>query len=100
MKLNLFHAVLVVLFLVSCKKEPQQTTYEEGISSRLAEKRFKTISNVVYQYTFDIPEKKEIPIEASATIQFNVSDTSEDLALDFTEKTIHSIHVNSKKVTT
>lgn len=98
MTLNLFRIVFILSLLMACKKEPQPIVYEKGISLELAEKRFKTISNVTYQYIFDIPETKTESIEASTTIQFNLSDKSEDLALDFTEKTIHSIDVNAEKI--
>ncbi len=96
MKSLIRYTFLVLYFFI--QKGYSQTTYESGISFALAQERANSISNITYAYTFDIPEEKSLPIEASAQIQFHLSDPSKDIALDFTEKTVHSLDINSQKI--
>ncbi len=73
--------VLALILIFSCNS--RKDVLEEGISRALADHRKEVIDNVVYQLHFDIPERKEEPIEAELQLSFTLSGRSEDLILDF-----------------
>lgn len=94
---QLYYTLISLCFFIFNQISYGQTSYESGISLSLAQQRAQVISNITYTYTFDIPEEKKAPIEASAQIQFSLSDISQDIALDFTEKTVHNLTINTQK---
>ena len=74
-------AILAVLAAPSCSSPPDTSP---GVSRELALHRARTISNVRYGLSFDIPEDPREPITAVESIHFALSDASQTLVLDFT----------------
>lgn len=79
MKKILWIALLPIAF--SCKKEFPLP--EKGVSLALNDFRKSTISDVNYTLWFDIPEGKTAAIEGRTTIEFNLTDDSQPLVIDF-----------------
>lgn len=73
---------------------------ERGVSEELAVFRKQQISNVSYDLSFVIPDKKSQEIESNLVVEFKLSDLSRPLYLDFNEKSenLKSVLVNGKKV--
>ena len=71
---------------------------EPGISLELAQFRKANISDITYELYFNIPEEQTESIGASATIIFNLKDSSHDIQLDFREsqKLLNSISINGE----
>jgi aminopeptidase N len=99
----------VALLLMSCGREmPAQTVDDSGIrDSRLAvdaldkntaDARKARISNLEYDALIDIAASEE-EIVGELRIQFDLSDASSDLTLDFTGGTLSSMLVNGKAIT-
>ncbi|MBS0031125.1 aminopeptidase [Chitinophaga sp. 2R12] len=70
-----------------------------GVSLELAQYRYAVIRDVSYTLHFSIPETKSEPIPAKEKIQFQLTDVSQPLQLDFKQTTaqISSITVNGKQ---
>ncbi|MFT7899461.1 M1 family aminopeptidase [Tenacibaculum ascidiaceicola] len=82
---------------IACKKEQNKLPkITNGISLELAQFRKQQVSDVVYNLNFSIPLKKEDPIPSELKINLNLTNTENDLILDFNEKTdrLKSIQVN------
>ncbi len=89
-------------FCIACKKEKTQLPeITNGISLELAKFRKQQVSDVVYNLHFSIPLKKEDAIPSELKINFNLTNTENNLILDFNEKTSHlkNIRVNDTSAT-
>ena len=81
-----FAAVWVapVILLAACRPAPSPLPDPEpGISLALATERAKTIANLKYELSFDIPGAPGEPIDGRATIRFTRTDQAAPLVLDF-----------------
>ena len=69
---------------------------ETGVSLQLAQHRAAVLSKVNYTLLFEIPANSSENIPAHALIQFELSDKSEALQLDFREREnfIQTVRVN------
>ena len=95
MKQNfLFGFIWLILF--GCDNELVDTS--PGVSWELAQHRSKTISNLEYDITLNIPETVDNPILGLETIRFNLSDISQNVVLDFRqpEEYIHTVKINGR----
>ena len=93
MKQNfLFGFIWLILF--GCDNELVDTS--PGVSWELAQHRSKTISNLEYDITLNVPETVDNPILGLETIRFNLSDISQNVVLDFRqpEEYIHNVKIN------
>lgn len=73
--------ITLLVVLSSCgKKYPAP---DKGVSLSLNDLRKKSISDVSYVLSFDIPEGKTAPIKGKVDIGFDLSDLSEPLIIDF-----------------
>lgn len=96
---------LIFLLLISCTSiqctsdQSQLPDLETGVSYTLAQARFAQISNLVYDFSFSIPEKKDDLISATVNIQFDLQSAQEKLILDFQQPADHiqMITVNQKQ---
>jgi aminopeptidase N len=75
---NILMLIGVMLIAVSCKKQ-----YPAGVSLALNDLRKKSISDVSYSLSLDIPEEKSDPIHGKQTIEFTLSDPDNPLRIDF-----------------
>ena len=80
---------------VSCQRS-LRGFYEEGVSHDLAKYRARQIYDVHYDLSFQIPEKKDQPIQGKVHIYFKPLKARHGLILDFQpgEDYIHNIIVN------
>ena len=95
MKQNfLFGFIWLILF--GCDNELVDTS--PGVSWELAQHRSKTISNLEYDITLNVPETVDNPILGLETIRFNLSDISQNVVLDFRqpEEYIHTVKINGR----
>lgn len=79
---NLFLAFFI-LSLAACQPKPIENYTDAGVSKSLADFRKASISNINYKLYFYIPETQEDYIPANVVIDFDLSDLSQDLLLDF-----------------
>lgn len=86
---------LIILTLFSCSKISEPAN-EPGVSLELAEFRKSLISDIRYTLFFIIPGNQQKQIEATVSIQFNLSDNSHDIPLDFRESAdkLRSLSIN------
>ncbi|MEL7005721.1 MAG: M1 family aminopeptidase, partial [Bacteroidota bacterium] len=75
-------STFMAVFYISCSPE-NGNFIEPGISAELAAQRKNSISDVVYELSFDIPESKEEPIDGELVLTFTLKDQNHDLILDF-----------------
>lgn len=66
-----------------CCKQKEFPSPERGVSLALNDWRKGTISQIAYDLWFDIPSKKNEPINGRSTITFVLSDLSQPVVLDF-----------------
>ncbi|WP_408032369.1 M1 family metallopeptidase [Tenacibaculum xiamenense] len=87
--------LFVYIFVISCKKdpEPNKLFITKGISSTLADYRKQQIDGVIYNLHFSIPNKKEESIPSKLKVVFNLKDITNDLVLDFNEKSDHILNI-------
>ena len=80
---------------VSCQRS-LRGFYEEGVSHDLAKYRARQIYDVHYDLSFQIPEKKDQPVQGKVHIHFKPLKARHGLILDFQpgEDYIHNIIVN------
>lgn len=99
MKFSIRFILLLSLFIgmIGCSSSP---SIEPGVSLELAQFRKANISDITYELYFKIPEKESESIPASATILFELKDSSHDIQLDFRESEEHlnSISINGETV--
>ena len=82
MKKVLFYLVAVLVF--SCGR-PSDPEFEvtEGVSRELASHRKRQVSDVKYQLSFNIPEKREDSIPSRLILELSLKDSKHPLVLDF-----------------
>ncbi len=96
--------VLLCLFAYGISAYAQsefETELEQGVSWRLAEHRYNTLSDVRYEFDLSIPDSLDEKIKGKATIQFNWLDESQEpVVLDFLAPTqrVSELEVNGAKV--
>ena len=75
--------------------EPAVLT-EAGVSLEMARSRADRLRGIHYKLQFDIPADEQVPIEASATISFELASNHAAIQLDFRQDpaSIHSLNVN------
>ncbi|MDY3979221.1 MAG: M1 family aminopeptidase [Tidjanibacter sp.] len=93
--------LLIALLLCSCGAESNVSTEqlcEQGVSLTLANHRKESIKNLQYDLSFALPSEKELPVEATIEIRFEL-DKREEVVLDFREQQekIHSLRVNGSE---
>ena len=88
---SLLTMALCIIFLGA-----RSQSIEKGVSKELAEKRKASISNVVYDLTFNIPSDQKSKVTGKAVISFNLV-SKEDVILDFQGKLNGSVLVGKKK---
>jgi len=74
-------SLLLFVVLISCQYE--KYPINNGVTELLAQYRKSTISDITYDLSFRIPEKKTEKINGTAVIRFNLNNTKQDLQLDF-----------------
>ena len=78
------------LFLaIQVQSQAADIAVVNGVSWELASHRKKSISNINYNLKLDIPELPDLPINSVSEISFYLNDLSENLQIDFNEKTIN-----------
>jgi aminopeptidase N len=75
--------VLIALLLATFSCQKKYPLPDKGVSLALNDFRKSSISDIVYTLWFDIPEGKSAAIEAKTTIEFNLSNITQPLVLDF-----------------
>lgn len=104
LKMKILQSFLVFFLMItigfSQSKQKEKFSVEEGVSEQLAYFRKKQISDVQYDLSFKIPNKKSNYINSNLTLNLTLSNLSQPLILDFKEKSINikSIVANGKKV--
>jgi len=78
-----FYFLVLTLLIVGCKG-PKEIV--PGVSLELANERKELLSEINYHLEFDIPATKSDPIEGSVSIEFNLKEGFDDLAIDFKEQ--------------
>lgn len=94
-------SLAALITAVSCNPTDDSKYTEPGVSSLLATYRAATVSEVEYRLTFSVPDNKELPIPATAVIEFSLNSKKEPLVLDFRvpENYLESITVNGEDLT-
>ena len=97
--LTLLTVLLSVVFMASCSQEQpaQKRAAVDALDKETAFARKARISNLEYDALIDIAESEEEYV-GEASIQFDLSDASSDLTLDFTGGTLNSMRVNGEPV--
>lgn len=75
--------VLFLGLLMSCVPQTKEVPLVSGVSVELATHRKATISDLLYDLKFEIPEKLEASIPAEIAISFHLKKTDQPLVLDF-----------------
>ena len=92
------HCFLCLFLAISSCQTLKETNIvlQNGVSKELAVFRKQQVSDVAYQLSFAIPEKKDSPIPSELTLSLNMLSLKEPLYLDFNEKTqnLKSVTVN------
>ncbi len=94
-----FGYALFLGLLISCVTQSEEVPLVSGVSIELATHRKATISDIVYDLQFDIPEKLEATIPADITISFNLNQKNQSLILDFraNEGAVKSVSANGQQ---
>ena len=71
----------ILLLFIGCQSK--SSIIESGVSWELAQQRKASISDVRYKLSFDIPKDKDDFIKAEGSINFKLSDLTNDVVLDF-----------------
>ncbi|TDG12673.1 peptidase M1 [Seongchinamella unica] len=87
--------VLTLILLLPTTVWSATVPIEPGVSLALAESRAARVTGVSYQLTLDIPADQEQPIDGRIVIDFELSDNSEPLQLDFNQDAGHLRRVRS-----
>jgi aminopeptidase N len=66
-----------------CQRSPASVDPEPGIPQILAAERARTISNLRYDLSFDIPPAVSDPIQANVVIRFVKTASDQPVVLDF-----------------
>ncbi|WP_299761870.1 M1 family aminopeptidase [uncultured Dokdonia sp.] len=97
--------IIALLLCLSCKQTTTPETIslnDTGVPLDMATYRRSQVADVVYNLSFVIPEKKNLPITSRATLELTVNDLSNPLYLDFKEdkNLISSVAVNENIIKT
>ncbi|WP_136480343.1 M1 family metallopeptidase [Cognatitamlana onchidii] len=98
---KLISLLVLVVFITSCnKKQEPVSLLSSGISLDMANYRKQQVDSVVYDLSFNIPEKKDEPIPAQLKLQLQIKDLDYPLYLDFnaSSKLLKSVVVNDEIV--
>ena len=99
MKFSLRSILLFTLFIgmLGCSSSP---SVEPGVSLELAQFRKANISDITYELYFNIPEDQSESISGTATILFELKDSTHDIQLDFreSEELLNSVSINGETV--
>jgi aminopeptidase N len=84
----------------SQSKQEESLFLDNGVSEQLAVFRKQQISNPIYTLSFEIPNQKDTAIKSNLLLDLTLSNLSQDLLLDFKEKSsnIKSVEVNGKNI--
>jgi len=81
--------------VISCQnkgKQPKDVTLESGVSEALAQYRKGVLSHLQYTLNYDIPADRELPISASAAMQFDYQDSlKRPLQIDFKQNGVATL---------
>ena len=91
--------IAILIIFSSCKESVDTTAFlKEGVTLELEEYRSEQISDLKYELSFSIPEKKEEPVISKLVLKLNLKDLNAPLFLDFKEETskLKSLSVNGK----
>jgi aminopeptidase N len=83
--INSFIVIVVFFIALGCKEE-KKVDPERGVSLQLHQWRKQQLEDILYQLSFDIPERKADSIPGTVTITFNLLSTVDDLVIDFSAK--------------
>jgi aminopeptidase N len=84
--------IVLGLSLPMAKEQPRSSGPEAGVPLALAEERARTISDLRYELSFDIPADKTTPIRGRERVRFTLSAPS-TVALDFAAPPDHLLSV-------
>ncbi|MHC0439874.1 M1 family aminopeptidase [Flavobacterium sp. 3-210] len=99
--LHRFFAFFIITTIGFSQSKPKESfSIENGVSEQLAQFRKKQISDVQYELSFEIPNKKNEEINSALTVNLNLSDVRQPLVFDFKEKSqnIKSVSANGKNI--
>ncbi len=96
--IHLFFLIFLLGSILACSSQKIKEV-ESGVSVDLAKKRSEQISNILYQISFDIPNKLTEKITGRVTINFDLAHTEEPVILDFRESVNSIITVKSNDKT-
>ncbi|MRX66480.1 aminopeptidase N [Flavobacterium resistens] len=99
--LHRFFAFFIITTIGFSQSKPKESfSIENGVSEQLAQFRKKQISDVQYELSFEIPNKKNEDINSGLTVNLNLSDVTIPLVFDFKEKSqnIKSVSANGKNI--
>lgn len=96
-KIKLSLIIAVILTSVSCITD---VTVESGVSRELALQRKTTVSNVVYNLSFNVDSLLDTKPYGAIEIRFDYKPCGEPLQLDFAGESINSLTVNGIQITT
>ena len=95
--------IIALLLCLSCKQTPETISLNDtGVPLDMATYRRSQVADVVYNLSFVIPEKKNLPIISRVTLELTVNDLSNPVYLDFKEdkNLISSVAVNENIIET
>ena len=76
--------IVLMTFVSGCgNSDVDDTNPQPGIAFELATGRARTVEDLRYDLSFEIPSEASEPISGSAAIQFTLTETSGPLVLDF-----------------
>jgi aminopeptidase N len=99
MRLMLVFLLLAVLLMTACKETTTPAVaVESGVSIELAAHRAASLTDIHYTLYFDIPRDIKADIHALATIEFELSDNTVPVQLDFAHSSasIKSVRSNGE----
>ena len=88
-----FALFLLMALLVPGTTWSKTVTVEPGVSLALAEQRARTVRNISYQLSLDIPADQQAAIAGRVIIEFELTENTQALQLDFQpgEDHIHAV---------
>jgi len=93
---------LFIMILMSCQPDSPQGKHglQSGVSRQLAQERASILSDVLYDFTFSIPEGSSQPIPASVTSTFTLRNADTSLVLDFRQprEQVLAVNVNGEEI--
>jgi aminopeptidase N len=97
----IFTAILLLILEPFVFAQKKNIPIEPGVSLQLARFRKAIINDIRYNLDFQIPDRKNVPINAAEVITFRLTKVTQPLQIDFKQQADHikSIEVNGKAVT-